>query len=135
VGLPEVTHLVTGSAEVRLVARTLSALPEPPVPSGTAPSASIARARHDVTAAFLDVRRWFDGCTEALGRRPVRLPAVEPVGESLRPGLLAAVAEARRAEHGDALVVSMRLLWLSDRLADLREVQAEMAGVSRRIHR
>jgi len=135
VGLPEVTHLVTGSAEVRLVARTLAALPEPPVPPGTTPSASIARARNDVTAAFLDVRRWFDGCTEALGGRPVRLPAVEPVGESLRPGLLAAVAEARRAGHGDALVVSMRLLWLSDRLADLRAVQAEMAEVSRRIHR
>jgi len=29
----------------------------------------------------------------------------------------------------------MRLLWLSDRLADLRAVQAEMAEVSRRIHR
>jgi hypothetical protein len=134
VALPEVTHLVTGSSELRLVARTLAALPEPPVPPGTTPSAAIGRARRDVTTAFQDVRRWFDGCTEAFGSRPVRLPEVEPVGESLRPGLLAAVEEARRSGQTDALLVALRLLWLSERLADLRRIQTELAGVSRQIH-
>lgn len=132
VALPEVTRLVTGSAEIRLVARTLAALPEPPR-QDEPPLEAIRRARQEVTSAFVAVERWFDSCTEAFGGRPVTLPAVEPAGDSLRPDLLAAVGEAQRSERGDRLLIALRLLWLSERLGDLRERQAELAGVSRRI--
>ena len=133
VTLPEVTRLVTGSAEVRLVARTLASLPEPPRPRDVPPAEAIERARQEVTGAFVAVERWFDSCTEAFAGRPVTLPVVEPAGDSLRPDLLAAVEEAQRSERGDRLLAALRLLWLSERLDDLRDRQAELAGVSRRI--
>jgi len=132
VALSEVTHLVAGSAEVRLVARTLAALPEPPAPPGAAPPV-IGAARHDMSAAFVAIEHWFDSSTEAFRERPLRLPAVEPVGEPLRPALLAAVEEARRSGAADTLPAALRLLWLSERLADLQGLQTELAGICRRI--
>lgn len=133
VALPEVTRLVTGSAEVRLVARTLASLPEPHRPPEGRPPEAIRRARHEVSGAFVTVERWFEACTEAFGRRPVTLPAVEPAGDRLRADLLAAVGEAQRSERGDHLLSALRLLWLSERLEDLRAMQAELEGVSRHI--
>jgi hypothetical protein len=133
VALPDITHLVTGSAEVRLVARTLAALPEPPAPRGAPPPVALGHARHDVTAAFAAVEGWFDASAEALREHPVRLPAVEAAGTSLRPVLLAAVDEVRRSEHAGALPVALRLLWLSERLDELRGVQAQLSVVCPRI--
>jgi len=133
VALPDVTHLVTGCAEVRLVARTLATLPEPRPAPAEPPQVATRVARQDLIEAFAAVERWFDACAEAFGMRPVRLPEIAPVDDSLRPALLAAVVEARRSERTGGLLTALRLLWLSERLSDLGGIQTELVRVSRRI--
>ncbi len=131
VALPEVTGLVTGSAEVRLVARTLAALPQAPLAPDEPSAPAIREAGRDLTAEFAALEGWFESCTEAFGKRPVRLPAVAPIDSSLRPSLLAAVEEARRSERTAGLLAALRLLWLSERLGEVRRMQAALTRVGR----
>ena len=129
VALPEITGLVTGSAEVRLVARTLAALPEAPLAPDEPSAPAIREAGREVTQEFAARERWFDSCTEAFGKRPVRVPDVAPIRGSLRSTLLAAVDGARRSGRTGGLIAALRLLWLSERLGEVRRMQTALAQV------
>ena len=134
--LPAVTHLVTGSAKVLSVAQTLATLPHPdqhpdPDPDPSAVTAQVAldsvrSAEREVAAAFDSVQLWFEALTHALGGRHRQMPVIGPVGPDRHPALLAAIDEARSAHRPDQMVAALRLLWLSERLVDLRRLQAEL---------
>jgi uncharacterized membrane protein YccC len=132
--LPPLTHLVTGCAQVLSVAQTLATLPHPAPSVVTAPPPleSVRSAERDVATAFDSIRRWFEALARALGGRHTQTPAIGPVGEGRHPELLAAIEEARSARRPDQMVAALRLLWLSERLTDLRRLQVELlASVDR----
>jgi hypothetical protein len=123
--LPAVTHLVTGCAQVLSVAQTLASLPQP-AGAASAPLDSVALAERELATAFDSVRQWFDALARALGGHRAETPAIGPVGVGLHPELLAAVDAARSAQRPDQVVAALRLLWLSERLTDVRHLQAEL---------
>ena len=126
--LPPVTHLVTGCAQVLSVAQTLATVPHP-APSvvfASAPLESVRSAERGVATAFDSVRRWFEALARALSGRHTETPAIGPVGDGRHPELLAAFEEARVAKRPDQMVAALRLLWLSERLTDLRRLQEEL---------
>jgi uncharacterized membrane protein YccC len=127
VALTTVTHLVTGSAQVQLVALTLATFPDLPTGAPAIPLATVSSARRDVTSAFSSAGRWFEAFADALGRRHVELPAIGPIDSRLRPELLAAFDDARQAQRKDEMLAALRLVWLSERLEDLRLLQTQLA--------
>ena len=126
--LPAVTHLVTGCARVRLMARALASLPEYAEPPGAPPLAAVRSVAEDVTGEFVTAQKWYEDLTRALGERIVDLPAVEPPEANLRPELAVALEDARRARRTDEMLTALRLLWLSERLEELRELRTELVG-------
>ena len=126
--LPAVTHLVTGCARVRLMARTLASLPKPAAPRGAPPLATVRSVAADVTEDFVTAQKWYEELTRALrSRRPV-LPAVEPPNDDRRPELAVAFEDARQARRTDEMLTALRMLWLADRLDELRDLRTELAG-------
>ena len=126
--LPAVTHLVTGCARVRLMARTLASLPEYAAPPGAPPLAAVRSVAANVTGDFVTAQKWYEDLTRALRERLVDLPAVEPPDANLRPELAAALEDARQARRTDEMLIALRLLWLSERLEELREFRTELVG-------
>lgn len=128
VPLPVVTHLVTGCARVRLLALTLGTLPgRPGGPDRSLPPA-VVTVRDEVAADFGADERWFEEFTGALRDRRCPVPTVVPVDRRLRVRLLGAFDEAQRSKRNDGILVTLHLLWLSDRLSELRDLQGELAG-------
>ncbi len=128
VALQSVTHLLTGCAQVLSVAQTLDTL-SPPAPDGDTPASASERLRmaeRDVAQAFGLVQRWFETVAHSLGGNAVTTPVIGSDGASLLPELLSAVDEARSERRPDRLVTALRLLWLSERLGDLRRLQEEL---------
>ena len=128
VPLPVVTHLVTGCARVRLLALTLGTLPGRPSRSDRALPPAVVTVRDEVAADFGADERWFEEFTGALRDRSCPVPTVVPVDRRLRVRLLGAFDEAQRSKRNDGILVTLRLLWLSDRLSELRDLQGELAG-------
>jgi uncharacterized membrane protein YccC len=126
-GLSAVTHLVTGCARVRLMARALASLPAYAAPPGASPLAAVRSVADDVTEEFAAAQRWYEELSRALRERPVDLPT-EPPDANLRPGLTAALENARQARRTDEMLTALRLLWLAERLEELRELRTELAG-------
>jgi hypothetical protein len=87
---------------------------------------SVRSAEREVAAAFDSVQLWFEALTHALGGRHRQPPVIGPVGPDRHPALLAAIGEARSTQRPDQMVAALRLLWLSERLVDLRRLQAEL---------
>ena len=133
--LPAVTHLVTGCAQVLSVAQTLATLPHPASSAAPAsvPLDSVLAAERHVASAFNSVQEWFDALTRSLGGRHTEAPVIGPVGDGWHSELLAAVDEARSARRPDQMVAALRLLWLSERLLDLRRLQVELLASIDRI--
>ncbi len=133
--LPAVTHLVTGCVQVLSVAQTLATLPHPPVSTDPAPEPldSVRAAEDGVANAFDSVQRWFEALSRALGGRHAEMPVIEPVVDGWHPELVMAVEDARSARRPDQMVAALRLLWLSERLMDLRRLQVELLESIERI--
>jgi hypothetical protein len=130
VALQAVTHLLTGCAQVMSVAQTLATLPPPAPPEGASVSGWewLRSAERDVATAFGSVQRWFETLARALGGHDGQTPEIVAEGVGLLPELVSAVDEARAARRPDQMVTALRLLWLSERLTDLRRLQEELVA-------
>ncbi len=127
VPLPVVTHLLTGSARVRLLALTLETLPGEPSASDQPLPPAVQSARAEVAADFAADERWFEEFSGALRHRNRPVPGIVPVDQRIRVRLLGAFDEAQRSKRNDGILVTLRLLWLSDRLSELRDQEGELA--------
>ena len=127
VALSSVTHLVTGCARVRLMARTLASLPAYAAPPGVPPLAAVRSLAADVTEEFVSSQRWYEDLARALRQRPVDVPT-EPPDANLQPELAVALEDARQARRTDEMLTALRLLWLAERLEELQELRTELAG-------
>ncbi len=124
---PVITRLLTGSARIRLTALTLDGLPDLAVPGGPAPLPEVIRARATVTAECASVESWFDRFASSLGARAPEAPALPPVDDRLAPELVAAWDAVCRAGRREGVIAVLRLLWVEERMADLRVLQADLA--------
>jgi uncharacterized membrane protein YccC len=125
---PVVTRLLTGNARIRLTALTLDGLPDLAVPGGPAPLPEVVTARATVAAECTVVESWFDGFASSLGARASSVPTPPPADERLAPELVSAWDAVRRAGRRDGVIAVLRLLWVEERMADLRLLQADLAG-------
>ena len=126
--MPVVTRLVTGCARIRLTAVTLQGLPVLTAPEGTAPLPEVVAARAEVTATVADLESWFEAFAGSMGRRQADAALVVPGGEPLPIELDAAWDAVRRAGRRDGVLVVLRLLWVEQRLDDLRALRQDLAG-------
>ena len=127
VPLPVVTRLLTGTARIRLTALTLEALPQLSVPGGPPPLPEVITARDTVSAECAAVESWFQRLTGSLGIRGTQLPDAPPVDNRLAPELVAAWDAVRRAGRRDGVLAVLRLLWVEERMADLRRLRDDLA--------
>ena len=123
-----VTRLLTGNARIRLTALTLDGLPDLVVPGGPAPLPEVVTARAAVTAECTVVESWFDRFASSLGVRAPPIAAPPPVDDRLGPELGAAWDAVCRAGRRDGVIAVLRLLWVEERMTDLRMLQADLAG-------
>jgi uncharacterized membrane protein YccC len=126
--LSVISRLVTGNARMRLTAVTLEGLPDLARPGAPAPLPEVAVARAGVASECAAVQTWFDRFTASLGSGTPTIPTIPPVDDRLAPGLADAWEAARRkGSRGDVIAV-LRLLWVEERMADLRRLQVDLAG-------
>jgi hypothetical protein len=126
--LPVISRLVTGNARMRLTAVTLEGLPDLARPGAPAPPPEIAVARAGVSSECAAVRSWFDRFTASLGTGSPAVPPIPPVDDRLAPGLADAWTAARSKGRREDVVAVLRLLWVEERMADLRRLQVDLAG-------
>ncbi len=128
VPLSVITRLVTGTARIRLTAVTLDGLPDLAVPGTPGPLPEVVKARATVSSECAAVESWFDQFASSLGGRSPAVPAAPPVDERLAPELADAWAAVRREGRREGVIAVLRLLWVEERMADLRRLQADLAG-------
>ena len=126
VPLPTVTHLVTGCSRVRLVAQTVSSLlPVGPDDDGALVEVDVASVA--LAGAYRSAAGWCDAFAGSLTHGAATPPAVPTSGPDLGPVLLEAFDEARRAGRKDGVVDSLRLLWLGERLDEIRSLETDLS--------
>jgi len=130
VPLPVITRLLTGSARIRLTALTLDGLPDLTVPGGPPPLPEVVGARSIVTDECTAVEGWFDRFASSLGLRASAVPPVPPVDDNLAPELVEAWDAVCRAGRRDGVIAVLRLLWVEERMADLRVLQADLVSAA-----
>ncbi len=128
VPLPVITRLLTGTARIRLTALTLDGLPDLAEPGAPPPLPEVVTARATVSAECTAVESWFDRFAGSLGVRGAELPTTPPVDERLAPELVAAWDAVRREGRREGVIAVLRLLWVEQRMADLRRLQADLAA-------
>ncbi|MGA2835176.1 MAG: FUSC family protein [Acidimicrobiales bacterium] len=133
VPLPVVTRLLTGCARIRLTAVTLERLPQMAEPGGPAPMAEVVAARRRVMEEFTSVERWFDEFAQSLGHRKLAAPPVPVVDDRLASELVDTWNLVRRTGRRDGVFAMLRLLWVMQRIDDLRALQADLAGTGGRL--
>ena len=130
VPLPVVTGLLTGSARIRLTAVTLEGLPDVAAPEGADPLAEVVAARDAVTRECAAVETWFDDFAVSLAsRHPVEV-AVPSDDARTAPELTAAWTAVRLSGRRDGVFAVLRLLWVEQRLDDLNQLRADLAGTA-----
>ncbi len=130
VPLPVITRLLTGTVRIRLTALTLEGLPDLAVAGGPPPLPEVVTARATVTAECAAVESWFDRFAASLGVRGSPVPATPPVDDRLAPELVAAWDAVRRAGRRDGVLAVLRLLWVEQRMVDLRRLLADLAATA-----
>jgi uncharacterized membrane protein YccC len=130
VPLPTVTRLLTGTARIRLTAVTLEGLPDLTTPGGPPPLPEVVTARSLVAGECAVVETWFDRFATTLGRRSGTVPPVPDVDARLAPELLAAWSAVQREGRRPGVIAVLRLLWVEQRMADLRRLQGELADTA-----
>jgi len=128
VPLPVITRLLTGSARIRLTALTLDGLPDLTAPGGPPPLPEVVTARAAVSAECAAVESWFDRCAASLGLGNAPLSPPPPVDDRLAPEVVASWDAACRSGRRDGVIAVLRLLWVEERMADLRLLQSDLAG-------
>jgi uncharacterized membrane protein YccC len=126
--LSVISRLVTGNARMRLTAVTLEGLPDLARPGAPPPPPEIAMARAGLSSECAAVQSWFDRFTASLGTGSPAVPPIPPVDDRLAPGLADAWKAARRKGRREDIVAVLRLLWVEERMADLRRLQVDLAG-------
>ena len=130
VPLGMVTRLLTGCAAIRLSALTLERLPVLAAPGGPPPIAEVVEARDVVTASCRSMEGWFCGAAGTL-RDPAILVAVpDPPDPRVHRELLDAWSAVWRTGRRDGVFAVLRLLWVEERLDDLRQLQTDLAGTT-----
>ena len=136
VPLPVVTRLLTGTVRIRLTALTLEGLPDLTVPGGPPPLSEVVAARSTVAAECTAVESWFDRFAGSLDTRRAAVATIPPVDGRLAPELVTAWDAVRRDGRRDGVIAVLRLLWVEERMADLRGLQTDLATtVAQRIDR
>ena len=130
VPLPVVTRLLTGTARIRLTALTLEGLPDLAVPGAPPPLPEVVTARATVSTECATVESWFDDFAGSLGVRRHAAGTIPPVEARLAPELVAAWDAVRRNGRRDGVIAVLRLLWVEERMADLRGLQADLAATA-----
>ncbi|HEY4929640.1 MAG TPA: FUSC family protein [Acidimicrobiales bacterium] len=130
VPLAVVTHLLTGCAAIRLSARTLEHLPVLAAPGAAPPIPEVVEARATVTASCRSMELWFCGVAGSLGDKSLVVAAPEPTDPRLHRELLEAWSAVWRAGRREGVFAVLRLLWVEERLDDLRQLQTELASTA-----
>jgi uncharacterized membrane protein YccC len=128
VPLPRVTRLLTGCAAIRRSALTLERLPVLATPGAPPPIREVVVARTMVAGSCGKVERWFGDVARSLDDPSEVMPAPQPMEARLPPELTDAWSAVRRAGRREGVFAVLRLLWVEERLDDLRQLQAELAG-------
>ena len=128
VPLPRVTRLLTGCAAIRRSALTLERLPVLATPGAPPPIREVVVARTTVAESCGEVQRWFGDVARSLDEPSEVMPAAQPVEARLPPELTDAWSAVRRAGSREGVFAVLRLLWVEERLDDLRYLQAELVG-------
>jgi uncharacterized membrane protein YccC len=126
--LPVITRLLTGTVRIRLTALTLEGLPDLTVPGGPPPLPEVVAARATVSAECAVVESWFERFAASLGRRRATATTIPPVDVRLAPELVTAWDAVRRDGRRDGVIAVLRLLWVEERMADLRRLQSDLAA-------
>jgi len=126
VPLPVVTRLLTGTARIRLTALTLEALPDVTLPGAPPPLPEVLAARDTVVEECHTVESHFGGLCSSLAARDGRPPDTPPADRRLAPELVAAWNAVLRAGRRDGVLTVLRLLWVEERMVDLRRLQADL---------
>ena len=124
------TRLLTGNAGLRLPAATLEGLPDLAAPGGPPPLPEVVAARAGVTGECAAVESWFDRYSVTLGSRDPQVPPAPPVDDRLAGQLADAWTAVRRAGRREGVFAVLRLLWVEERMDDLRLLQADLAGTA-----
>jgi hypothetical protein len=130
VPLPVVTRLLTGTARIRLTALTLEGLSDLAAAGAPPPLPEVVTARATVSGECTAVEAWFDGFVGSLGIRRADVPAIPPVDDRLAPELVGAWDAVRREGRRDGVIAVLRLLWVEERMADLRRLQTDLAATA-----
>ncbi len=77
---------------------------------------------------FATAQLWYDQFAVALGDRRVPEPAPQPGDDGLTPRLLDAFAQVRRHHRADGILALLRLLWMEERLEELRGLQVQLSA-------
>jgi hypothetical protein len=125
---PIVTRLQTGCALIRLTALTLEDLPVLRSPEGSDPFPEVLAARDVVTHECEAVEQWFAEFAASIARRsPSTVPPTPPVDTRVASELLAAWQAVQQIGRRDGIFAVLRLLWIEERMDDLRAMQDELA--------
>ncbi len=125
---PIVTRLLTGCAQVRLTAATLDGLPVLRSPEGLTQLPEVQVARVLVTHECEAVEKWFAGFATSIGMRDRSIVAPPPVDALVGSELVTAWRTVRRDGRRDGIFAVLRLLWIEERMDDLRALQADLVS-------
>ena len=130
VPLDTVTRLLTGCAAIRLSALTLERLPALAAPGGPPQIDEVVEARDTVTASCHSMEGWFCEVAGTLRDPAILVAAPDPPDPRIRGELLDAWSAAWRRGRRDGVFAVLRLLWVEERLDDLRQLQGDLAGTT-----
>jgi uncharacterized membrane protein YccC len=126
---PVVTRLLTGCARIRVTAATLQDLPVLRSPEGMAPVPEVLAANAVVARECQAVEQWFAGFAASIGSRGgTTVPPSPPADARIPAELLAAWKAVRREGRSDGFFAVLRLLWIEERMDDLRRLQTDLAS-------
>jgi hypothetical protein len=125
-----VTRLLTGCAAIRLSALTLERLPVLAAPGGPPPIAEVVEARDVVTASCRSMEGWFCKAAGTLRDPAILVAAPDPPDPRVHVELLDAWSAVWRTGRRDGVFAVLRLLWVEERLDDLRQLQTDLAGTT-----
>jgi len=92
-------------------------------------------ARATVATECGAVESWFDGFAASLGAPGHVVATIPPVDAHLAPEVVGAWDAVRRDGRRDGVIAVLRLLWVEERMADLRGLQADLATTTERAER